>query len=166
MLQFIKILSPATIYLLTYSMEQCPAWETNWFSAIPEIPRILWYPKVHYRSHKCPPPVPILCQPDQVHTRTSHFLKIHLNIIFPSTPGSPQWSLPSGFATKTPCAPLLLPIRATCLAHIILLDFLTRKILGEQYRSLSFSLCRPSSIQRYILPHSRHPTASLWSPAG
>jgi len=27
-----------------------------------------------------------------VHNPTSHFLKIHLNIILPSTPGSPQWS--------------------------------------------------------------------------
>jgi hypothetical protein len=28
-----------------------------------------------------------------VHNPTSHFLKIHFNIILPSTPGSPQWSL-------------------------------------------------------------------------
>jgi hypothetical protein len=74
-------------------MEQSPSWKTNWFAASQEIPRILWNPKVHYRSHQCPPPVPILSQLDPVHTSTSHFLKIHLNIILPSTPGSPKWSL-------------------------------------------------------------------------
>ena len=35
-------------YLPTYSMEQSPSWEANWFSANQESPHILWNPKVHY----------------------------------------------------------------------------------------------------------------------
>jgi len=40
-----------------------------------------------------PPPVPILDQPNPVHIPTSNLLEIHPNIIHPSTPRSPQWSL-------------------------------------------------------------------------
>ena len=83
------------------------------FAVSQEIPRILWNPIVRYRIHKRPTPVPILRTLDPVHTSISRFPKIHLNIILPPITGSPKWSL----------------------AHVILLDFIIRKIFGEEYRS-------------------------------
>ena len=77
------------------------------FAANQEIPRILWNPKVHSRTHKRPPPVPILSQLHPVPSTPLHFLKIHLNIILPSTSGLPNGLFPSVFPTK-PCAHLSL----------------------------------------------------------
>ena len=79
-------------YLLTYSMVLSPSWEANWFAASQEIPRILRNPKVHYRTHKRPPPVSILGPTNPVHIPTSYLLEIHPNIIHPSMPRPPQWS--------------------------------------------------------------------------
>jgi hypothetical protein len=130
------------IYLLTYSMEQSPSWEANWFSASQEIPQILWNPKVHYCNHKCLQPVHILSQLYPVHTPTSHFLKIHLNIILPSMPESSKWSLSLRFPKQNSVYASPLP-HMCYMAHTFHSSwFYHRIILGEEYRLLSFSLCR------------------------
>jgi hypothetical protein len=54
--------------------------------------------------------------------------------------GSPRWLFSLSFPTKTLYTPLLSPLHATYLAHLILLDFITQTILDDEYRSLS-SLC-------------------------
>ena len=139
------------------------SWEVNRFSASQEIPHILWNPNVHYRIHKCPPPFSILSQLDPVHAphpsswRTILILSSHLSL------GLPSGFLPSGFATKTLYTPQLSPIHATCPAHLILLDFITRTILGEGYRSLNFSIYSflHSPVTSYLLdpqhPILQHP---------
>ena len=88
--------------LLTYSMVHSPSWAADWLAASQEILRISRNRKVHYRTHKCPPPVSILGQPDAVHIPTSHLLQIHPNIIHPPTPRSPQWSPSLRFPHKDP----------------------------------------------------------------
>ena len=93
---------------LTYSMAQSPSWEANRFAASQEIPRISRNPKAHYRTHKRPPAVSILDQPNPAHIPTSHLLEIHLNIIHPSAPRSPQWSPSLRFPHQDPIHPPLL----------------------------------------------------------
>jgi hypothetical protein len=83
-------------------MKQSPSWQANRSSLTQEIPRILWNPKVRYRIHNSPPPVPILRQIDPVRApprptslRSILILSYHLCL------GLPNGLLPSGFPTKT-----------------------------------------------------------------
>ena len=57
----------------------------------------------------------------------SHFLKIHLNIIPPSTPVSPKWSLSFRFPHQNPVYSSSLPHTRHMPTQLILLDFITRK---------------------------------------
>ena len=55
--------------------------------------------------------------------------------------GLPSGLFPLGFPIKTLYTPLLSTTRASWSAHLILLDFINRTVLCEEYRSLSPSLC-------------------------
>ena len=92
-------------------MMQSPSLEANWFAASQEIPRNSRNPKVHYRTHKRPPPLSILGQLNPVPIPTSHLLEIRPNIMHSSTPRCLQWSPSLRFPQQDPIHPLLSPIR-------------------------------------------------------
>ena len=88
---------------------QSPSWAAKLFAASQEIPRISQNPKVHYRTHKRPPPVSILACP--IHSIYSHptswrsilILSTHQRLCLPSG------LFLSGFPTKTLYTPSLHP---------------------------------------------------------
>ena len=128
-------------YYYYYSMAQSSSWEANWFAASQEIPRISRNPKfitaltsVRYLSLSWASPIQSI-YPHPTSWRSILILSTHLRLCLPSG------LFPSGFPTKTLYTPLSSPIRATCPTHLILLDFITRTILGEEYKSFSSSLC-------------------------
>ena len=126
---------------LTYSMEQSPSWKVNKFSASQEIHRILWnrrfittFTRSFHLSLFWARSIQSML-PHPTSWRSILILPFHLRL------GLTSGLFPSDFPTKTLYTTLLSPIRATHPTHLILLHFITRTILGEEYRSLSSSLC-------------------------
>jgi len=85
--------------------------------------------------------VPATCpypEPDKSSPHLSfYFLKIHLNIILLSAPGSSKWSLSLRVPHHNPENTSPPPLLTACPSHHILLDFIKRNIFGEDYGSPS-----------------------------
>jgi len=92
--------------------------------------------------------VPATCpypEPDQT-SQCPHLIS-YLILSFHISLGLPSGLFPSGFPTKTLYTPLLSAVRATCPVHLILLDSITRTILGEEYSTVQYSTLEYSTVQ-------------------
>ena len=128
-------------YLLTYSMEQSHSWESISFAARQEFPP--FYGTRSFITAFTSACHLFLSWPSSIQSIPPHSTSWR-SILILSTQlrlGLPSGLFPSGFPTRNLCTPLFFPKRATCPAHLILLDYITRTILGEEYKSLSSSLC-------------------------
>jgi hypothetical protein len=153
----------APYYLLTYYMEQSSSWEPNCLQLVKKFPAfygirmfLTALPSARHVSLFWASPIQS-SHPHPTSWRSILILSSHLRL------GLPNGLFPSGFTTKTLYKPLPSPIRATCPAHLILLDFITRTILGTEYRPFTRTILKSEKfwIRKHLTP--RVSDKLLWS---
>ena len=85
---------------LTNCLYSAPSFLTSWQVISQETTCISWIPKIHYRIHKSPPPVPVLSHINPVYTSPSCFLKIHFGILELEWENESIFSIPWTFLVK------------------------------------------------------------------
>ena len=117
-------------------MEQRLSCEAYLVHLVKKISVFFWTPKFHCRIIKYQSNVLILSSllqpilPHSTSCRCFLILSCHLCRVIPSR------FIPYCFPTKTLYTALSFQILATCLAHLIFLDFMYRLIMGEEYRTI------------------------------
>jgi len=152
-LQKIAIYCSVPFHILTHSMQHSPSWEATGSQLVKKFSTFNGNRRfIHYRTPKCPPPVPVMIQIDQVipphltSRRPISILSSHLRLSLPS------FLFPSGFSTKTLFTPLLSSYMLHVLPISLFLDLITLTTLGEKYRLLSSSFCSLPPLPSYLFP--------------
>ena len=99
--------------------------------------------EVSLHNSKVPAPVPILSQLHAVHTNTSYFLKIIINIILPSISVSPHWCLSPTFPHPVHAAPIPHTRYMPPPLYFILLNFITLKNIRRKVHMMLFIMYFP-----------------------
>jgi hypothetical protein len=120
--------------ILTNYLIRAQSFLRNCYPVNQEIHIILWNPKVHYSVQNSPSTLPTPSQVNPVHALPQLLSDTFKFILLPMPSLQSDLCL-SHLPIEVVYACLLLTKRATCFAHLNLLDFIALIIFGKEYKS-------------------------------